>query len=56
MITQLEKVRVGAIDSLQFMNAESSWRARNLALSKHRDVQNVHSAGVNTLDLDADGR
>ena len=56
MIRQLEQFRAGSIDSLQFMVAESSRRAQNLALSKHRDVQNVHSAGINTLDLDADGR
>lgn len=56
MIRDLEKFRIGALDPLQFKTSESYKRARNLVLSNHRDVENVHSSGVLSLDLDADGR
>lgn len=56
MIKELEKYRIGVIDPQHFMVMESHKRARNLTLSNHRDVENVHSSGVLTLDLDAEGR
>lgn len=56
MIHRLEKLQTGTLDPFHFRVSESCKRARNLALSNHRDVENVHSSGVLSLDLDADGR
>lgn len=56
MIRHLEKLRIGAIEHLEFMAEECGRRAHSLALSNYRDVENVHSSGVLSLDLDVDGR
>ncbi|XP_034252372.1 DNA excision repair protein ERCC-8-like [Thrips palmi] len=56
MIRQLEKIRIGAIEHLEFMAEECGRRARNLTLSNYRDVENIHTSGVLSLDLDVDGR
>ncbi|KAK3913940.1 DNA excision repair protein ERCC-8 [Frankliniella fusca] len=56
MIRELENLRIGITDPLLFKSSEAYKRAKNLALSSHRDVENICSSGVRTLDLDAEGR
>lgn len=53
MIRFLEDVRTGVVDPRSLVSVESTKRSYNLQLSRHRDVENAHTAGVNSLDVDA---
>lgn len=52
MLKRLERREHGIVSPAQIYQAESSRRARCLHLSKYFDVQRVHAAGINSLDLD----
>lgn len=52
MIQFLENVRAGVVEPHALIRAESTKRSYNLQLCKHRDIENVHTAGVNALDVD----
>ena len=43
---------LGADNPLLLLRAETTRRAYSLDVSRHYDVQSVHPAGVNTLDID----
>ena len=53
MIQFLENVRAGILEPRALIRAESTKRSYNLQLCKHRDIENVHTAGVNALDVDS---
>ncbi|GLH12654.1 Protein will die slowly [Gryllus bimaculatus] len=52
MIKCLEDLRSGIVEPSALVSAERTKRAYNLQLSKYRDIESVHSSGVNSLDLD----
>lgn len=52
MIKYLENVKLGLLEPLSLMYAESTKRSYSLELSKHRDVERVHSGGVNAIDIE----
>lgn len=52
MFRRLENLRSGVIDPFKFKIAESTRRSYNLNLSKHCDVENIHTSGINAIDVD----
>ncbi|XP_067005408.2 DNA excision repair protein ERCC-8 [Anabrus simplex] len=56
MLRFLEDFRTGIVEPKTLITAETSKRSYNLELSKHRDVENVFTAGVNSLDIDRSER
>lgn len=53
MIRLIDNVRTGIADPRALVCRESTKRSYQLQLSKHRDVEDVHTAGINTLDVDS---
>jgi len=52
MIQFLENIRAGIVEPRALIRAEATKRSYNLQLCKHKDIESVHTAGVNALDVD----
>lgn len=52
MIKYLENVKLGVIEPHSFRIAETTKRSYSLELSKNRDVERVHTGGVNAIDVE----
>lgn len=52
MIKQLESVQSGFLNPKKFNQTEITKRCYSLHLSRHQDVESVHTAAVNTLDIE----
>uniref|UniRef100_A0A8B7WI42 DNA excision repair protein ERCC-8-like n=1 Tax=Castor canadensis TaxID=51338 RepID=A0A8B7WI42_CASCN len=52
MLSFLSSRQAGLEDPLRFRRAESTRRILSLELNKDRDVERIHSSGVNTLDVE----
>ena len=46
------KLKCGLLDSRRFRQKQATSRVNSLRLSLCQDVENVHSAGINSLDLE----
>uniref|UniRef100_T1JNL3 Uncharacterized protein n=1 Tax=Strigamia maritima TaxID=126957 RepID=T1JNL3_STRMM len=53
MLRFLDSIRNGTLDPTALIYAESTRRSYAMELSKYEDVEQVHTAGVNTLDIES---
>lgn len=45
-------LKTGLIDARKFRSNQATKRVSRLCLSNFQEVENSHSAGINTIDLD----